>query len=81
MKLDFFSSHHGGEGLCVWRLKQTLRRAVGLLAVSLFAYMVWDCVKLRSTQSATGILYFASVFVYIGELSSQHLAGDIGIPL
>ncbi len=59
----------------------SLRVAVGLMAVSLFAYMVWDCVKLRSTQSATGILYFASVFVYIGELSSQHLLGEIGIPL
>ncbi len=59
----------------------SLRVAVGLLAVGMFAYMVWDCVKLRSTQSATGILYFASVFVYIGEISSQHLAGEIGIPL
>ncbi|NOT02510.1 MAG: hypothetical protein HOP29_18035 [Phycisphaerales bacterium] len=59
----------------------SLRVAVGLLAVGVFAYMVSDCVRLRSTQSATGILYFASVFVYIGELSSQFLATEFLLPL
>ena len=58
-----------------------LRVGVGLIAVGMFAYMVGDCVKVRSTQSATGILYFASIFSYIGELSSQHLANDFGLPL
>ncbi len=57
----------------------SLRVCVGLMAVGLFAYMVIDCVRLRSTQSATGILYFASVFVYIGELSSQHLVSELGV--
>ena len=57
----------------------SLRVGVGLLAVGLFAYMVIDCVRLRSTQSATGILYFASVFVYIGELSSQYLVAEFGM--
>ena len=46
-----------------------------------FAYMVADCVRLRSTQSATGILYFGSVFAYIGELASQQLLLDCGWPL
>lgn len=59
----------------------SLRVGVGLIVLGLFAYMVADCVKIRSTQSATGILYFASVFAYIGELSSQHLAGEFGLPL
>ncbi len=59
----------------------TLRVAVGLVAVAVFAYMVNDCVKIRSTQSATGIMYFASVFVYVGELSSRHLMVELGIPL
>jgi hypothetical protein len=36
--------------------------------------MAWQCVRLRSTQSATGILFFASVLVAIGELTSQQLA-------
>ncbi len=62
-------------------LVMSLRIAVGLLATAVFAWMVSDCVRLRSTQSATGILYFASIFVYIGELSSQHLLTDLGLPL
>ena len=59
----------------------TMRVAIGLVAVGFFAYMVADCVRLRSTQSATGILYFGSVFAYIGELASQQLLLDCGWPL
>ena len=58
----------------------SLRIAVGLFSTAVFAFFVSDCVKCNSTQSATGILYFASVFVYIGELSSQHLANEVGLP-
>jgi uncharacterized membrane protein len=82
MLVAYASDTPGGRSLMglitnVW-LIVSLRVAVGLLAVGVFAYMVSDCVKLRSTQSATGILYFASVFVYIGELASQHLVGALG---
>ena len=59
----------------------SLRVGVGLFALGAFAYMVRDCVKVRSTQSATGILYFASVFAYVGELCSLHLVSEFGIPL
>lgn len=58
-----------------------LRFGVGLVAVGVFAYMVLDCVKLRSTQSATGILYFGSVMAYVGELAAQQLAREVGWPL
>jgi len=58
-----------------------LRFGVGLLALGAFAYMVQDCVRLRSTQSATGILYFGSVMAYVGELASQQLAREVGWPL
>ncbi len=58
----------------------SIRVAVGLVAVSVFAYMVNDCVKRRSTQSATGILYFGSVFAYIGELASLDLLRETGWP-
>ncbi|MCH7813937.1 MAG: hypothetical protein IID40_07945 [Planctomycetes bacterium] len=56
----------------------SLRGAVGLALPALFAWMVHDCVRLRATQSATGILYFAAVFVYVGELASQHLLIEQG---
>lgn len=54
---------------------------MGLVAVAVFAYMVTDCVRLRSTQSATGILYFASLFVYMGELAGLWLILECGWPL
>ena len=37
-------------------------------------------VKIRSTQSATGLLYVAVVFVLIGELISRFLHLSAGIP-
>ena len=58
-----------------------LRIGVGLLAVAVFAYMVTDCVRLRSTQSATGILYFGSLLAYVGELASQQLIFELGWPI
>lgn len=59
----------------------TLRAGVGLIAVAVFAYMITDCVRLRATQSATGILYFGSLFAYVGELASQHLILETGWPV
>ena len=64
-----------------WWLIATLRVGVGLVAVAAFAYMVSDCVHLRSTQSATGILYFGSVMAYVGELASQQLVRELGWPI
>ncbi|MFQ5413879.1 MAG: hypothetical protein ACE5E6_05420 [Phycisphaerae bacterium] len=59
----------------------TLRIGLGLLAVAVFAYMVSDCVRRRATQSATGILYFGSVFAYIGELAAGYLLVQVAWPL
>jgi hypothetical protein len=59
----------------------SLRGGVGLLLPAVFAYMVYDCVRLRSTQSATGILYFASPFIYVGELCSLMATGEFGWPV
>ncbi len=56
----------------------SLRVGLGLVGVGAFAYMVSDCVKLRSTQSATGILYFGSLFAYIGELAHQYVIVQYG---
>jgi hypothetical protein len=58
-----------------------IRVGVGLILPSVFAWMAWDCVRLRSTQSATGILFFMSIFVVIGELTSQYLTGRLGWPV
>lgn len=68
-----------GDTLMAFWLIAAMRVAVGLLLVVMFAWMVGDCVRLRNTQSATGILYFASVAAYVGELSSQYLYQQTGV--
>jgi len=77
--------NHAGTGIATlleqsW-LIVVMRIGVGLVLVSILAWMVNDCVKLRSTQSATGILYFASVAAYIGELAGQQLFLECRWPL
>jgi len=62
------------------RLALLLRGAVGLFIPAIFAYMVLETVRLRATQSATGILYFTLVLIYIGELTSQYLVRETGVP-
>lgn len=55
------------------------RLGVGLAAAAVFAYMVWDCVKRRSTQSATAMFYLSMVLVFIGELAGQFLMRTEGL--
>jgi len=57
------------------------RWLVGLIVPAVFVYMAHDCIKRRSTQSATGILYVAGVLIFIGELVALHLARETGLPL
>ncbi len=59
----------------------SVRIGVGLVLPTVFTYMTWQCVKLRSTQSATGILFFMSVLVVVGELASRYLADTAGCVL
>ena len=46
----------------------------GLLGPAAFAYMVHETARIRSTQSATGILYIAVIFVVIGEFLARFLS-------
>jgi hypothetical protein len=56
------------------------RVGIGLVAPAVLAILVERTVRIRSTQSATGLLYVAVVFVLIGELVSRFLAVAAGIP-
>jgi hypothetical protein len=56
------------------------RWLVGLLVPCVFVYMTHDCIKRRSTQSATGILYVTGVLVFIGEMIALYLTRDTGLP-
>ncbi len=46
----------------------------GILGPAVFAYMVHETARIKSTQSATGILYIAVIFVLIGEFLARYLA-------
>lgn len=57
------------------------RFIAGLIAPALLAGLIWQTVKIRSTQSATGLLYVALVLVLFGELIAQFLTVATGFPL
>ena len=63
------------EGFFFWQ-----RVAIGLVAPAILAVMVDQTVRIRSTQSATGLLYVAVVLVVIGEMISRFLYVAAGIP-
>jgi len=58
-----------------------MRYVWGLLGSLLLSFLVWKTVKIRSTQSATGILYVVVVACLVGEILSLYLAFHFGIPL
>jgi hypothetical protein len=58
-----------------------VRWLVGLVAPLVFGWMAYSAAKIRSTQSATGILYVAVVCTILGELVSLLLTRQTGLPL
>src|SRR5688572_3867676 len=61
-------------------LMMITRWLVGLVVPAVFVYMAHDCIKRRSTQAATGILYVAGVLIFIGEIVALHLVRSTGLP-
>ncbi len=57
------------------------RTLMGLVAPLLLTGLIWQTVKIRSTQSATGLLYVAAFLVLFGESFSQFLLVATGYPL
>jgi hypothetical protein len=50
-----------------------LRWGLGFVAPLVLGWMAREAAKIRSTQSATGILYVVVIFCFLGELTSQVL--------
>lgn len=55
-----------------------VRWALGLLGPMFLGWMAWETARIRSTQSATGILYVVVVVCFLGELTSQLLVARTG---
>ncbi len=54
---------------------------LGLILPALLTWMAWETARIRSTQSATGILYVVTIIVFLGELLSMLLAEKTGFAL
>lgn len=52
----------------------------GVMAPLAGAYFIWETVKIKSTQSATGILYASMVCTIIGEGMGLFLTLSTGVP-
>jgi hypothetical protein len=64
------------DGIFFWQ-----RVLFGLGAPALLSYLTWETAKIRSTQSATGILYVDFFTVVVGEVLAGYLLLATGVPL
>ena len=55
------------------------RWGLGFVGPLVLAWMAWQTARIRSTQSATGILYVAVIFCFLGELTGQLLWSSTGL--
>jgi hypothetical protein len=67
-----------GSSLSIFGTLLTARWGIGFFASGVATYMTWKTATIRSTQSATGILYISMIFVLFGELTSMVVAGRGG---
>ena len=58
-----------------------MRVVWGYLIIGIMSYFSWRLIRMRSLQSATGILYVMTFFVFIGELIASFLFYEYGIAL
>lgn len=65
-----------GHGIFFWQ-----RVLVGLFIPAVVVGLIWGTARIGSNQSATGIMYVAIAFIFIGELAARYLFLLSGIPL
>jgi hypothetical protein len=70
-----------GDGYMYNWLFISMRYLWGYLAPLVLSLFTFKLCKLRSTQSATGVLYIVEFFVIVGELISIYLMAKHGLPL
>jgi hypothetical protein len=58
-----------------------VRWGIGFLGPLILDWMAWQTARIRSTQSATGILYVTVIFCFLGELTGQLLWSNTGVLL
>lgn len=58
-----------------------VRWLIGLVGPAVFGFMAFRTAQIKSTQSATGILYVVVILAFLGELTSLLLTRNTGLPL
>ncbi|MFL5342152.1 MAG: hypothetical protein ACJ8F7_18555 [Gemmataceae bacterium] len=58
-----------------------VRWLIGLVGPLVFGWLAYQTARIRSTQSATGILYVVVILTFLGELTSLLLLRNTGLPL
>ncbi len=77
---DYFAAGTMEAGGYAFNWMMLLMRYLwGYLVIGVMSYYTWRLVKIRSTQSATGILYAMTFFVFVGELISIYLHFTYGL--
>jgi protein NrfD len=64
------------SGVFFWQ-----RVLFGLVGPALLSYLTWETAKIRSTQSATGILYVDFFTVVVGEVLAKYLLLATNVPV
>jgi hypothetical protein len=64
------------DGIFFWQ-----RILFGLAAPAVLSYLTWETAKIRSTQSATGILYVDVFTVVVGEVLAKYIVLATHVPV
>jgi hypothetical protein len=73
-----WTEHHSLATLTEVTMWLPVRWGLGFVGPLVLGVLAWRTARIRSTQSATGILYVVVILCFLGELTSQVLAGTTG---
>ena len=79
---DFFSNTPAlGMGMAFNWLMLVMRVVWGYLIIAFLSYFSWRLVAMRSLQSATGVFYVMTFFIFVGEMISTFLFYRYGLTI
>lgn len=77
---EFFNSGTAlGAGYLFNWMIFLMRVGWGYLIIGIMSYFAWRLVKMRSIQSATGVLYVMTFFIFVAELLSSYILFKYGL--
>lgn len=77
---DYFTADTTkGAGYSFNMILLIMRATWGYLVVGIMSWFSWRLIRMRSIQSATGMLYAMTFFVLVGELMAQYMFFKFGV--